>query len=416
MYISTINANQKFLNILEKVQIDKTNNTVTNLISNLLTNNIVDSSSFNTMNGVVNIPQFQQHNVDNTDLMLLNDNTHNQKVREIIVHNKFINNTETQTVSITPENIGLISSDITTSNIVVANPNIQNLSISTSTLTNTTLYCISQLTPQTITINNTTTIVFQKKANSTQTTVTINGGTSYDYNINDTFTAGNMTFKVGSLTGTVNTTGGGSGDPYITTLEKCELYKLPGKIATYRLFHSKNIIVNADVAPIKSKYAEEIARLFRDNDVFDPKLDGFYFDKFYININNNYFVFDEAINLLEMQNTDDSILIFQDPVLYTDKVNGMSSKSYKTNIIYNDELCGRIIITLKRDLNPQIINGIDCTVERYNSIKNITGALVRRSNTRNYEIKKITDVKPLKMKYETTTNYHFKKEMFYEKI
>ena len=182
------------------------------------------------------------------------------------------------------------------------------------------------------------------------------------------------------------------------------------------MFHSKNIIINADVAPIKSKYAMEIARLFMNNNVFDPKLDGFYFDKFYININNNYIIFDEAINLIEMQNTDESILIFQDHVLYTDKINGMSSKCYKTNIIYNDELCGRTIITLKRDLNPQIINGINCTVERYNSIKYLNGALVRRSNTRNYEIKKINDTKPLKMKYETSINYHFKKELFYNKL
>jgi uncharacterized protein YjbI with pentapeptide repeats len=270
MYINTINTNQQFLFV--KTEISKSNTQVTNLINNLLNANTIDSSSFISGNNIIAIPQFQQHSTDNTDLIIPNDTTRNQKIREIIVQNKFLSDTTTQTINVTPQNIGLNTSDITTSNLVVANPNITNFSILTSSLTNTTLYCITQLTPQTITINGSTVITFQKKnAISTQTTVTINNGTPTDYNINDTFIAGNMTFKVGSLLGTVNTSGGGSGDPYITTLETGEIYKLAGKIATYRLFHSKNIIINAIVAPIKSDYAKEISRLFDNNDVFEPK-------------------------------------------------------------------------------------------------------------------------------------------------
>lgn len=209
--------------------------------------------------------------------------------------------------------------------------------------------------------------------------------------------------------------GSAAGDPYVTTMEENENYKIPNKNANYRLFESDNIIINASVALIKDKYKNEIIELFKDNTIFIPKTNGFYFDKFYININNSYFIFDEAINLLESNKNDEEIIILKDKNLYCDKINGKSSRYYTTIISFHDCICGNMEIILRQDLNPQIINGIKCTISNMNIINKLKGVLVRRSNPRNYQIKSIDSLKPIKIKYETSNNYYLANETWYDK-
>jgi hypothetical protein len=96
-------------------------------------------------------------------------------------------------------------------------------------------------------------------------------------------------------------------------------------------------------------------------------------------------------------------------------INGISSRYYQTVINYDDSICGNTRIILKQDLNPQIINGIECQIANTNTITQFKGALVRRSNPRNYEIKSLESLKPIKIKYETSTNYYQAKESWYEK-
>jgi hypothetical protein len=215
-----------------------------------------------------------------------------------------------------------------------------------------------------------------------------------------------------------------SGNPYIIPMEGNTIYKLPSKVRTYRLFESENIIINASVAPIKTNYVKRITDIFLNNNIF--KTNKYYYDKFYISISrnhinndvvcskNNYFIFDEAINLLEINN-DDLIVIYKDNNLYTNNVNGISSKYYTTTITFDDEQCGNVVINLNKYLNPQIINGIECTISN-NILNELKGVLIRQNNCKNYEVNNIKYMKPIIMKYNYSNKNHMNKESYYSKI
>jgi uncharacterized protein YjbI with pentapeptide repeats len=210
--------------------------------------------------------------------------------------------------------------------------------------------------------------------------------------------------------------GKGGGDPYIITMENGECYKLPSKIRHYRLFESPDIIINATVAPMKPKYIQAILDMFNDNpSTFIPKTTGFYFENFYVSIKNTFFVFDEDINLLNTNynNTNCTLTVSNKPL--HDYIDGLSSAYFPTVITYTDSLLGKVEITLKKDVNPQIVNGISCQIERHSLLKNLKGVLVRRSNTRNYEIKKLDSLKPVANTYATSVNYKVSKEKWYNK-
>jgi hypothetical protein len=94
----------------------------------------------------------------------------------------------------------------------------------------------------------------------------------------------------------------------------------------------------------------------------------------------------------------------------------MSSTYFLTEILVLDSSLGNLLVELKRDVNPQIVNGITITIGNRETVKNTTGALVRRSNPRNYEIKSLNNLKHItENKYPTSKNYHLKKETFYSK-
>jgi hypothetical protein len=211
-------------------------------------------------------------------------------------------------------------------------------------------------------------------------------------------------------------TGSAGGDPYITTLENQEFYKLPGKIRNYRLFQSEKCVINASVAPIKTRDAENLLRAFKDVEGFTPKTDGFYFDAYYIQIGKDHIHFNERIELVSVSETLEFMYIKTYPELKTENINGMSSSYFLTEILVQDSSCKNLLVQLKRDLNPQIVNGISIQVGDKELVKHTTGALVRRSNPRNYEIKELTRVNRVnETKYPTSKNYHVKKETFYSK-
>jgi hypothetical protein len=238
-------------------------------------------------------------------------------------------------------------------------------------------------------------------------------------NIKDLFNyVSNVTVYVNAINNTnTDTSGSAGGDPYITTLETQEFYKLPGKIRNYRLFQSSNCFINASVSPIKTRDAENLLRAFKDVEGFIPKTDGFYFDAYHIQIGDEFITFDERINLIGSNlnaNSNFHIKTYSEP--QTKNINGMSSTYFLTEILVLDSSCGHLLIELKRDLNPQIVNGINISVGNRENVKNLSGALVRRSNPRNYEIKSLNNLKIVnETKYATSKNYHIKKETFYSK-
>jgi hypothetical protein len=245
-------------------------------------------------------------------------------------------------------------------------------------------------------------------------TVTIPYMGNDTYNLRSYFIINGVEYYGSLVNFKVDNFGTAGGDPYITTLENKEFYKLPGKIRNYRLFQSENCVINASVSPIKERDVQTILEAFKDVDGFKPKTDGFYFDSYYIQIGNDYLLFNERIELLESSSELNLLYVKPYPEVQTENINGMSSTYFLTEILVQDSSCNNVLIQLKRDLNPQIINGI--AIQVGNNIKNTTGALIRRSNPRNYEIKDIKSVKLVnETKYPTSKNYHVKKETFYSK-
>jgi hypothetical protein len=245
-------------------------------------------------------------------------------------------------------------------------------------------------------------------------TVTIPYMGNDTYNLRSYFIINGVEYYGSLVNFKVDNFGTAGGDPYITTLENKEFYKLPGKIRNYRLFQSENCVINASVSPIKERDVQTILEAFKDVDGFKPKTDGFYFDSYYIQIGNDYLLFNERIELLESSSELNLLYVKPYPEVQTENINGMSSTYFLTEILVQDSSCNNVLIQLKRDLNPQIINGI--AIQIGSNIKNTTGALIRRSNPRNYEIKDIKSVKLVnETKYPTSKNYHVKKETFYSK-
>ena len=112
-------------------------------------------------------------------------------------------------------------------------------------------------------------------------------------------------------------------------------------------------------------------------------INGFFFECFYIKTATSHIMFDRQLNIVE-QNGE-----FQ----YTKgkgtlncPVQGISP--YKSIIIHIDE----VTISLRKYSNPQVLNGIEVSVDH---IANAKGLLNSFCNPKNYSIKKINNVKPV---------------------
>ena len=189
----------------------------------------------------------------------------------------------------------------------------------------------------------------------------------------------------------VSNTGTGTGDPYIQPLEG-PIYKLPDKKAIYRLFESNNIFINGSVSEMSIKDRFNLIEQFlvngHDYDMVENLiLDAYYFDKFYINSENNDV-------LLDIKTGD----VFVKTNYFTFNI----KRKYENNelvgatctdvleISWKHSTLGKQKINVKFYKNPQINNGIGIET---NIKKNCIGCLVKNYNPILMEIPEIKTLK-----------------------
>lgn len=202
--------------------------------------------------------------------------------------------------------------------------------------------------------------------------------------------------------------GGGSGDPYITTL--CgNKFKLPNAIKIYRMvdcnIDGKDLIINASVGPLSNdeiNYLEKISLLYTDQ---TPITNGYFFECFYISYGDKYAIFDRYINMIETNinaedNNDISIVYENIEKPFFCPIQGDSTSKDVVITVNNT------ITRLKKINHPQVINGIDFNFT--GNISRVTGILNTYLHPKNYVIKKLKSTKQLKIKY---TNKRYQKNV-----
>ena len=172
-------------------------------------------------------------------------------------------------------------------------------------------------------------------------------------------------------------------------------YKLPNVYAHYRCIqtncNNKLIIVNTTISPLNEN---EINKLKDLEKIYNLTLikRGYYYDKFFISVDDKFFIFNRYIELENTNILDNEINKY---ITYInekkDFICPIQGKSTYTSVIIKIE---DIEIELQRIYHPQIINGINITDKR-GKVQNITGIFNTNHNPKYFKIKKLTNTKLL---------------------
>ena len=162
-----------------------------------------------------------------------------------------------------------------------------------------------------------------------------------------------------------------SGDPYVNTFSGF-FYKLPNKRAVYRLFSSKDVVVNALVDKLPAKWEKTIDTFYRN----DPRYKsyeknivrgGYFYTRFYIRYRDSYVVLDAQTNIIEKGVTkrdSDNMTVLKDDNVRLFKSEQEGSSEYTSLLFKFRSTSNKIIeVELKRFSNPAIINGISVDVQ-----------------------------------------------------
>jgi hypothetical protein len=199
--------------------------------------------------------------------------------------------------------------------------------------------------------------------------------------LGDTGSYGDIVYVIGSGMGSFITSASSTGDPYVNTLDGA-FYKLPNKMATYRLLQTNDIIINGLVDRLPAKSENEINEFLKDNyKDYNLILNGYYYNKFYIKYKNSYLVYDLKFNLIEKEINDDFTIRYDNTIKYFDsKIEG-TSRYVSTYIEMEDSENGKVVIELNCFENPQIINGVNVRVSKMTeSVKGVFADNVHPKN------------------------------------
>ena len=190
------------------------------------------------------------------------------------------------------------------------------------------------------------------------------------------------------------------GDPYISTL--CgKKFKLPNSTKIYRMaetsYNNKQFTVNASVSQL-TDYEINILKNFTSkftNRI--PVTNGYFFDKFFISYGTKFAIFNRNIELVETnitQNDNEFSINFSTELKeFSCPLQLQGTSKRKDTII---KIANTITINLLNIFNPQIINGIE--LNYCGNIDNIKGIFNTFYHPKNYTIKQIDNVNPIKLK------------------
>jgi len=173
--------------------------------------------------------------------------------------------------------------------------------------------------------------------------------------------------------------GEGIGDPYIKPLLG-PLYKLPDKKCIYRLFENDDIYINGSVSKMTVSNKLDLIEHFLTNghntdNVDNLILDGYFFDLFYINSENNYIKIDINTGDVFMNNADYYSFDLEKKYEKRELIGADFTDIFK--ISWEHSKYGKQQINIKFYENPQVNNGIEIKTKL---IKNSIGSLVRNYN------------------------------------
>ena len=203
-----------------------------------------------------------------------------------------------------------------------------------------------------------------------------------------------------------------SGDPYITNFAG-EKYKMPSATRIYRLYDDNETFINASISQLTQEEKSNITSYFAKNNLSDEQLNGYFYDTFYIYSNERSGTFNRNLDyvgdLEQLPQENISIDINSNHTNFECPIQGNSTFQSKTISL---SFKNQTIIELRKYSNPQILNGIEVLTNTTKS----TGVLNSNLNPKNFRLKNITNINPIKLSpkekkynFNAAENWIFKK-------
>ena len=179
-----------------------------------------------------------------------------------------------------------------------------------------------------------------------------------------------------------------SGDPHIYTMNG-ECFELPNKVSFYRMLQGDKLRMNLSTRKITEFEQEDIREYYRrvvnENIPSNLVTDGIFYDKLYLNSENNVLILDFDNKTADIYSNDYFKIVNE-----IDKVNvfEQSKMIEQTQIIFNHSNYGEIILTISYFDNPQIKYGIGLKMAK----SNCTGLLEKEYLTNTMELNNLFDL------------------------
>ena len=179
-----------------------------------------------------------------------------------------------------------------------------------------------------------------------------------------------------------------SGDPHIYTMNG-ECFELPNKVSFYRMLQGDKLRMNLSTRKITELEQEDIREYYRrtvnENIPSNLVTDGIFYDKLYLNSENNVLILDFDNKTADIYSNDYFKIVNE-----IDKVNvfEQSKMIEQTQIIFNHSNYGEIILTISYFDNPQIKYGVGLKMAK----SNCTGLLEKEYLTNTMELNNLFDL------------------------
>lgn len=212
--------------------------------------------------------------------------------------------------------------------------------------------------------------------------------TGENYSDGETVEIAGRTFVIGSFTEDGNS-GSGSGDPHIVAMNG-QVYELPDKVASYRMYQGNNLTINASTRFFTEQEKEAIQQYYLSKsgdvaNVYNLVTDGVVQNKVFIKNGDHLITYNFDTNALQSNQE----------VSYSISKNGV------VTINLENATHGKVSVRLTHYANPQVFSGVTVSVQAQSSNH---GLLVREYESAHYEIDSLCNTAPVKEGRRATTS------------
>jgi len=184
-------------------------------------------------------------------------------------------------------------------------------------------------------------------------------------------------------------TGSGSGDPHIVAMNG-QIYELPDKVASYRMYQGNNLTINASTRFFTEQEKEAIQQYYLSKtgdvaNVYNLVTDGVVQNKVFIKNGDHLMTYNFDTNALQSNQ----------------EVSYSASKNGVVTINLENATHGKVSVRLTHYANPQVYSGVTVSVQAQSSNH---GLLVREYESADYEIDSLCNTSPVKEGRRATTS------------